>query len=81
MSETGLNEEVVAATPVLAGDLTRGPILSTLIRFALPTLGSNLLLATAAYGAVLQLWNYISMPAFALSTSIASGKSPGRGAR
>lgn len=42
MSETGLNEEV-NAPPVLAGDLTRGPILPTLIRFALPTLGANLL--------------------------------------
>ena len=30
------------------------------------------ILATAAYGAVIQLWNYIQMPAFAISTAVSA---------
>ena len=42
MSDTNLAEDAIAPPPI-RGDLTRGPVLRTLIRFSVPTLGTSLL--------------------------------------
>ncbi len=65
MSETGQPEQSAELLPPIRGDLTQGPVGKTLLLFALPTLGSNVLQSLNGSISAIYVGKFLGENAFA----------------